>query len=134
MKVIKTIIEWFGTLAGKIVLLFLTLILLGALAYAGYYAYLDTQSFGAKEYLIDKYDIEDFNYVCTSYIKYEYSDISECDKSWFSECTNDPDLAFKYVFTDKDKTTITVVEDKNGNYTDDFEKVDNVLPELNPEG
>ncbi len=129
MKVIKTIIEWFGTLAGKIVLLILVLVLLGALGYAGFYAYLDTHSYAAKNYLIEKYDLEEFDYICTSYVKYDYSDISNCEGSWFSECTNDPDLAFKYVFTDrKDKTTITVVEDKKGDFTDDFEAVEE--PEL----
>lgn len=119
----KKFIEWTGTLVGKLVLLFLSLILIGILIYIGYYAYLDTHAEGAKEYLIEKYDMEKFDYVCTSYVEYIYSDLTDCDSNWFKECTQDPTLAYKYVFTNKNKNKITVVETKEGNYTDDFENV-----------
>ena len=126
----KKFVEWTGTLVGKLVLLVIALVLIGVLIYVGYYAYLETHGSGAKEYLIEKYDIDDFDYVCTSYVKYVYSDLTDCEKTWFKECSEDPNLAYKYVFTDKNKNTITVVEDKDGNYTDDFEKEDSDEPNL----
>jgi len=124
MKIVKTFVEWTGTLVGKLVLLALTIALLCALGVAGYYAYLDTHGHAAKQYLIDKYDLDDFDYVCTSYTTYVYSDLADCDSTWLKECTDDPNLAFKYEFTKKNKTKITVVEDKNGEFQDDYEKVD----------
>ncbi len=125
MKFLKTFAEWTGTLVGKLVLLAITIALLCALCVAGYYAYLDTHSAAAKRYLIEKYDIDDFDYMCTSMVEYTYSDISDCDNTWLKECTDDENLAYKYVFTKKKtKTTITVVEDKNGDFEDDYENKD----------
>lgn len=127
MKFLKTFVEWTGTLVGKLVLLAITIVLLAALGVAGYYAYLDTHSAAAKRYLIDKYDLDDFDYMCTSLVEYTYSDISDCDNTWFKECSDDPELAYKYVFTKKKtKTTITVVEDKNGDFQDDFENTNDL--------
>ena len=132
MKIIKTFVEWTGTLVGKLVLLALTIVLLGVLVVVGYYAYLDTHSAAAKQYLIEKYNLEDFDYMCTSYLEYTYSDISDCDNTWFKECTDDPSLAYKYVFTKKNKTKIVVIEDKNGDFQDDYEKPEEgTLPSQN---
>ena len=63
--------------------------------------------------------------MCTGYVQYTYSDVSDCDNTWFKECTDDPSLAYKYVFTKKNKTTITVIEDTNGDFQDDYESLEN---------
>lgn len=129
MKIIKTFVEWTGTLVGKLVLLALTIVLLCALGVAGYYAYLDTHASAAKDYLIEKYDLDDFGFMCTSYVEYVYSEDGECDDSWFKECTSDPNLAFKYEFTNKQKNKIIVVEDQRGDFQDDYSNPDDLKKE-----
>ncbi len=116
----KKFIEWTGTLVGKLVLLAIAVVLIICLIVAGYYAYLDTHGFAAKNYLIEKYDIDENEYYCTGYVQYIYSETADCDNTWFKECSDDPELAYKYTFTNKNKSTITVIEDQNGDFTDDF--------------
>ena len=116
MKIIKTFVEWTGTLVGKLVLLALTIVLLGVLVVVGYYAYLDTHSAAAKQYLIEKYNLEDFDYMCTSYLEYTYSDISDCDNT--SSAKLHPPFF--------------LIEDKNGDFQDDYEKPeDGTIPSQN---
>ena len=121
----KKFAEWTGTLVGKLVLLAIALVLIGVLIYVGYYAFLETHGSNAKAYLIDKYDLDDFDYVCTGYVKYVYSEKTDCNKQWFKECTDDPNLAYKYTFTNKDKNKIVVIEYENGDMTDDYGPKDN---------
>lgn len=78
----------------------------------------------AKNYLIDKYEFDDDYLTSKKYTKYAYEDITDCSSLWFKECTSEKDLAFSYVFESKDGITITVKEDVNGKYFDDYKNND----------
>ena len=110
-KSLKKILFW------VIILLFLLLAF-----YLGYIVYIDTHAAEAKEYLIDKYNFNEKELDAKGYQEYIYEDIADCESLWVKKCTSDKNLLYKYKFVLNDEVEIVVSEDKNNNYTDNYEK------------
>lgn len=104
-----------GLIFTIVILVFLSLIAVG-----GYMTYVDSNSTKAKEYLLEKYEINDKDWIAYKYTEYVYEDIADCNSLWIKKCTDDKMLAFKYTFINKNKDKITVLEDINGKYSDDY--------------
>lgn len=96
------------------------LILLGILAFFCYLTFVDTNSTKAKEYLLEKYDINEKDWQAIKYTKYIYEDIADCNSLWFKKCTTNKDLQFTYTFRNKAKEEIIVSEYLDGTYTDEY--------------
>jgi hypothetical protein len=118
----KEFFEGLWEILKRLVLIPIIIALVGVLIYFGHYAYIDSNAHAAKQYIIDKYNFKTKDVKTVEFVKYVYSDINKCDNLWFKECTDKEDLAYKYVFEVKGEDDITVLEDKNGDYTDDFEE------------
>ena len=84
-------------------------------------AYVDIQSSEAKDYLVETYDFNKSDLHITKYTEYVYEDITDCSSLWFKKCTDDENLLYKYTFKTTDGEIIEVIEDKDGNLTDDYE-------------
>ena len=87
----------------------------------GCMAYVDIQSSEAKDYLVETYDFNKSDLHITKYTEYVYEDITDCSSLWFKKCTDDENLLYKYTFKTTDGEIIEVIEDKDGNLTDDYE-------------
>jgi len=121
LDTVKNIFGRVGTFVWKLILLTIIIVLVLLLIHFGKLAYIETNSSAAKAYIDEKYEFDEDEYQATEYIAYVYSDLADCSNLWFKECTDDENLAFKYVFESKDKNkTIIVLEDKSGSYTDDY--------------
>lgn len=87
----------------------------------GCMTYVDIQSSEAKDYLVETYDFNKSDLHITKYTEYVYEDITDCSSLWFKKCTDDENLLYKYTFKTTDGEIIEVIEDKDGNLTDDYE-------------
>ncbi len=96
------------------------LILVIILAIAGYLTYVEANASEAKKYLIEKYAINEKEWHATMYTTFVYEDIADCNSLWFKKCTTDKNLLYQYTFKNKEKETIVVSEDIDGNLTDDY--------------
>lgn len=105
----------------KLIFTIVILIFLALLAVGGYMTYVDSNSTKARQYLLDKYEIDDKDWLAFKYTEYVYEDIANCNTLWLKKCTDDKSLAFKYTFINKNKDKINVYEDIDGNYTDDYD-------------
>lgn len=86
-----------------------------------YFTYVQANSSEAKEYLIDKYEINKKDLFAIKYTEYIYEDIADCSSLWIKKCSDDPNLLYKYTFKFKDNN-INVYEDNEGNFTDNYEE------------
>lgn len=98
------------------------LILLSLLGVVIYLTYVQSNSEVAKDYLVEKYEINKKELWAISFTEYVYEDITDCSSLWFKKCINQPDLVYKYTFKFKNNKDINVYEDKDGNLTDDYEE------------
>lgn len=120
----KEFFERIWEIIKRLLLIPIILILIGVLIYFGYYAYIDSNAHAAKKYIEDKYGFTDRELRTTEFVEYVFEDISNCNNLWLKECTDVEELAFRYVFETKDGTAIIVLEDKNGDYSDDYTEGD----------
>lgn len=97
---------------------FFVIIVLLCLCFVGFgiLTYIDSNSTKARNYLLENYEITSKDWKATKYTEYIYEDIADCNSLWLKKCTTDPTLQYEYVFTNKQKETITVKEDKEGNF------------------
>ena len=105
----------------KIVIL---LILIAAFVIIGYITYSEIQATKAKEYLIDKYDFNDWNIVAIYHTEFVYEKDTECSKLILRKCTNNEKLYKKFTFITVDGIKVHVTEYKNNTFEDDYEKKD----------
>jgi len=96
------------------------LILFAILACAGYFTYVDANASEAKKYLLEKYEINEKDWHATSYTEFVYEDIADCNSLWLKKCTTDKNLLYQYTFKNKEKDTIIVSEDIDGNFSDNY--------------
>lgn len=122
MKYLKKLLFWILILAA-----------VGVIGVLVYITYLDINAGDAKEYLIEKYSLKKSQFYATKYTEYVYDDITDCNSLWFKECTSNKDLKYEYVFKTKDGEKITVTEDVNGNYNDDYRTDNSDDGKENPE-
>lgn len=106
----------------RFILLIILICLLIIVSLFGYRAYIEINCSGAKQYLIDEYNFNKNDLKSDNYIEYVYEDIADCNSLWLKKCTNDKDLLYNYFFTTKDGTQIIVSENKDGLYSDDYQK------------
>ena len=116
----KEFFERIWEIIKKLLLIPIIIALIGALIYFGYFAYIDANAHTAKKYLEEKYAFTEKELRTTEYVKYVFEDLSDCNNLWLKECTDVEELAYRYVFETKDGTTIIVLEDRNGDFSDDY--------------
>ncbi|HAB67621.1 MAG TPA: hypothetical protein DCE23_09675 [Firmicutes bacterium] len=104
----------------RLVIGFIALILIGIVAIAIYFSYVDANNSKAKTYLIERYGLDEKKLKPKKYIQYIYEDVTNCDQEWIKKCTDDENLQFQYIF-DYDGTVIVVSEDKKASLTDDYD-------------
>lgn len=97
------------------------LVLVAVLGIVCYFAYVQANSDVAKQYLIQKYDLKEKELFAIRYVEYVYEDIADCNSLWVKKCTNDPNLSYKYTFRYNKEFEIVVSEDKDGNFTDNYD-------------
>ncbi|MGN1371261.1 MAG: hypothetical protein ACI4XM_03190 [Candidatus Coprovivens sp.] len=105
----------------KVLFGLLILVAIALIIVLGCMAYVDIQSSEAKDYLVETYDFNKSDLHITKYTEYVYEDITDCSSLWFKKCTDDENLLYKYTFKTTDGEIIEVIEDKDGNLTDDYE-------------
>lgn len=104
----------------RLVVGIIALILIGIVAIAIYFSYVDANNSKAKTYLIERYGLDEKELKPKKYVQYVYEDVTNCDQEWIKKCTDDENLQFQYIF-DYDGTVIVVSEDKKANLTDDYD-------------
>ena len=98
----------------------LILVLLFFVVIGFYLTYVQTNSNKAKEYLLEKYDLNVNKLFAIQYNELVYEDIADCNSLWIKQCTDDSDLLYKYVFI-FNKKKIIVYENKEGEFIDNYE-------------
>ncbi len=104
----------------KLLLLLIIIVLLAILFIAGYLTYVESNATEARDYLLEKYEINKKDWVAIRYTEFVYEDIADCNSLWLKKCTDNKDLLYQYTFINKDKKKIIVSEDKDGNLSDDY--------------
>lgn len=104
----------------KLIFFIIIVALVGVFAIGAYLTYVDSNSSKAKSYLLEKYEINEKEWIAIEYTEYVYEDIADCESLWLKKCSNNEELLYTYKFINKNKDTIIVSEDKKGNYTDDY--------------
>lgn len=105
----------------KIFILFVIGIILVVLFFVlGYYAIQDINATQAKDYLVDKYELNKFNVTTIKTTEYVYEEDEDCDSLKFKKCTDDKNLYKKVIFKYKGKE-IKVYEYNDGTFSDNFE-------------
>lgn len=104
----------------KLIFFIVIVILVGCFSIGAYLTYVDSNSSKAKNYLLEKYEINKKEWMAIKYTEYVYEDIANCESLWLKKCSKDENLLFTYEFMNKNKETIIVSEDKNGKFTDDY--------------
>lgn len=105
----------------KCVFFVIIVILIGFFAIAGYLTYVNANSTKAKNYLLEKYEINEKDWYAIKYTEYIYEDIADCNSLWLKKCTSEESLLYKYTFINKKKEKIIVSEDKNMNYSVEYD-------------
>lgn len=121
----------------KLIFFIIIVILVACLGVGAYLTYVDSNANGAKDYLLDKYELDKKEWIATNYTEYVYEDIADCNSLWLKKCTSDKELHYKYTFRNKSNETIIVSEDNNGKFTDDYngklrEKEENNIDNVSP--
>lgn len=104
----------------KLIFFIIIVILVACLGIGAYLTYVDSNANKARDYLLDKYEMDKKEWIATEYTEYVYDDISDCNSLWLKKCTSDKNLHFKYIFRNKKYEKIVVTEDIDGNFTDDY--------------
>lgn len=104
----------------KLLLLIIIVILLAVLAVGAYLTYVESNSNKARDYLLEKYEINGKDWFAIKYTEFVYEDIADCNSLWLKKCTDKEDLLYQYTFINKERKQIIVSEDKNGNFSDDY--------------
>ncbi len=105
----------------KLLFTVVILALLCLMGVIGYYAYIDIHCSRAKDYVLEKYDLNKNDLKSFKYVEYAYDDITDCNSLWFKECTSDDSLLYSYTFKYNDEE-ITVFENKDGEFFDYYKK------------
>lgn len=121
----------------KLIFFIIIIILVACLGIGAYLTYVDSHSNEAKNYLLDKYELDKKEWIATKYTEYVYDDITDCNSLWLKKCTSEKELHYKYIFKNKKNESIIVSEDINGNFSDDYngklrEKEENKIEENIP--
>ncbi len=103
----------------KSVFLVIIIILIIIVSIAIYMTYVNSNASNAKNYLIEKYNLNEKEWYAVKYTEYVYEDRADCNSLWIKKCTSDKDLLYEYTFKNKDKETIIVKETINGDLSDD---------------
>lgn len=103
----------------KCIFSIIILILCCILAILGYLTFVDSNSTKAKNYLLEKYEINDKDWHALKYTEYIYEDIADCNSLWLKKCTSNKELQFKYTFINKQKEKIIVSEYLDGTFSDE---------------
>ncbi len=104
----------------KCIFSIIILILCCILAILGYLTFVDSNSTKAKNYLLEKYEINDKDWHALKYTEYIYEDIADCNSLWLKKCTSNKELQFKYTFINKQKEKIIVSEYLDGTFSDEY--------------
>lgn len=104
----------------KLIFFIIIVILVACLGIGAYLTYVDSHSNEAKNYLLDKYELDKKEWIATKYTEYVYDDITDCNSLWLKKCTSEKELHYKYIFKNKKNESIIVSEDINGNFSDDY--------------
>ncbi len=104
----------------KLIFFIIIVALIGVFAVGAYLTYVDSNSSKAKDYLLEKYEINKKDWIAIEYTEYVYEDIADCESLWLKKCSNNEELLYTYKFINKNKDTIIVSEDKKGIYTDNY--------------
>lgn len=84
--------------------------------------YVDIHASEAKDYLMEKYEFKNNELFAVKYVEYAYEDITDCSSLWFKKCTNNENLLYEYSFRTKDGVKITVTEDVDGTFNDNYKR------------
>ncbi len=104
----------------KLIFFIIIVILVGCGLVGGYLTYVNSNSQAAKDYLLDKYEINEKDWMAVKYTEYVYEDIANCETLWLKKCTEDENLLYAYTFKNKMSETIIVKEDKNNKFSDNY--------------
>ena len=99
-------------------------ILIGLLGAFGWISYSEIQATKAKEYLMNKYDFNDWNIVAIYHTEYVYEKDTDCSKLLLKKCTDNKELYKKFTFFTLDGLKVHVTEYKNNKFEDDYKKKD----------
>lgn len=105
----------------KLLLFIIIICLLGALGFFGYLSFVDIQASVAKEYLIERYGFDKRELTAIKSTEYVYEDITNCETLWLKKCSDDKTLHYKHIFKLKDGTEISVTEDIERNFIDNYD-------------
>lgn len=95
-------------------------LLLSIGGFLSYMAYIDINCSAAKQYLVDKYNLNKKSLHSKNYTEYVYEDITDCSTLWLKKCSDDKDLVYSYTFELDNDVEIIVKQDVKGNYSDDY--------------
>ena len=108
----------------RVLRVIILLVLIAAFFVIGYITYSEIQATKAKEYLMDKYDFNDWNIVAIYHTEYVYEKDTDCSKLLLKKCTDNKELYKKFTFFTLDGLKVHVTEYKNNIFEDDYKKKD----------
>ena len=105
----------------RIILWALIILLVGALIVTIYICIQDIFATKAKDYLLEKYELNKMKIYAIKTTDYVYEKDMQCENLWFKECTDDENLEKEVIFYNFNKEKIKVKVYRDGTYEDDYD-------------
>ena len=104
----------------RIIMILLIIFLVGALVVTVYVCIQDIFATRAKDYLLDKYEIDKMKIYAIKTTDYVYEKDMQCENIWFKKCTDDENMEKEVTFYTFNKEKIKVKVYRDGTYEDDY--------------
>ena len=105
----------------RIILFLLIILLIGALIVTVYVSIQDIFATKAKDYLLDKYELDKMKIYAIKTTDYIYEKDMQCENIWFKKCTDDENLEKVVTFMNFKREKIKVTVYRDGSFEDDYD-------------
>lgn len=102
-------------------LVLLIIFLIGALILTTYISIQDIFATKAKDYLLDKYELDKMKIYAIKTTEYVYEKDMQCENLWFKKCTDNENLEKIVTFMNFKKEKIKVTVYRDGTFEDDYD-------------